>query len=90
VDTRDRGGRQGGGAFNCSGAVKLGRGVEYYNIDGFNKYFFLSRFKDLNRILRRRPHPTHCEEVPGVRRLLIPIAMPSGLAFGSAMVVLFF
>ena len=31
-----------GGAFNGSGAVELGGGVEYYNIDGFNKYFFFS------------------------------------------------
>ncbi len=34
--------------------------------------------------------PTHREEVSGVGRRLMPIAMPSGLAFGSAMVVLFF
>ncbi len=47
-------------------------------------------FKELNRILRRRPRPTHREEVTGVGRQLIPIAMPSGLAFGSAMVELFF
>ena len=52
--------------------------------------FFLSRFKELNRTLRRRPRPTHREEVSGVGRPLMPMAMPSGLAFGSAMVVLFF
>ena len=27
--------------------------------------FFLSRFKELNSILRRRPRPTHREEVSG-------------------------
>jgi hypothetical protein len=52
--------------------------------------FFLSRLNELNRILRRRPHPTHCEEVPGVGWLIKPIAMLSSPAFRSAMVVLFF
>ena len=57
-------------------------------MDSINN-FFLSRFKELNRILRIDPRPTHREEVTGVGAAIYTIAMPSGLAFGSAMVVLF-
>ena len=41
-------------------------------------------------ILRMGPRPTHREEVTGGGAAINTIAMPSGLAFGSAMVVLFF
>ena len=36
------------------------------------------------------PRPTHREEVTGGGAAINTIAMPSGLAFGSAMVELFF
>jgi hypothetical protein len=36
------------------------------------------------------PRPTHREEVSGGGAAINTIAMPSGLAFGSAILVLFF
>ena len=53
-------------------------------------FFFLRRFTELNKILRRRSRTAHRGEIPGGGQLFITIAMPLDLAFGSAMVVLFF
>ena len=52
--------------------------------------FFLKRFTELNKILHRRPRTAHHGQIPGGGQLFITIAMPLDLAFGSAMVVLFF
>ena len=52
--------------------------------------FFLSRFKESNKILRHQPRPTHREEAPGGGVAIHPMALPSRPAFGSAMVDVFF
>ncbi len=36
--------------------------------------FFLSRFKESNKILRHRPRPTHREEAPGGGVAIHPMA----------------
>jgi hypothetical protein len=60
-------------------------------MDSINN-FFLSQLKEFNGILRMGPRPTHRKEVTGAGggAAITTIAMPSGLAFGSAMVELFF
>jgi hypothetical protein len=79
-----------GGALDRFGADELGAGGRIKKKMSSLNYFFLSQLKELNRILCMGPRPTHRKEVTGCVAAINTIAIPSGLAFGSAMVELFF
>jgi hypothetical protein len=66
--------------------------VKHKKIDAFTKYFFLSRYIKLNRVLCMSPWQTHRKEALGWGAAINinTITMPSGPANGSAMVVVFF